>query len=169
MNFGKRVQISPAPTFFSALFSTLVAKNIATKKAMKPIRMFWMLFTRTAACSASGPSALPASTTAPVESTVPPMRAPPMSWLIPTALMIIGSNTIMRIVNMIEMEMAIERSSFFAPEAAPVAMAADVPQTEVAEAKVITRGLLSIFRTFVPSHHMNMMTIGVTIHAIPRP
>ena len=169
MNLGKRVQISPAPTFFSEFLSTLVAKNTATKKAMNPIRMFWMLFTRTAACSASGPRAFPARTTAPVESTVPPMRAPPISWLIPTALMIIGSNTIIRIVNMIEMEIAIERSSFLAPEAAPVAIAADVPQTEVAEAKVITRGLLSIFRTFVPSHHMKMITIGVTIHAMPRP
>ena len=83
--------------------------------------------------------------------------------------MIIGSKTIIRIVNMIEIEIAIDRSSFFALAAAPVAIAALVPQTEVAEARVITRGLLSIFRILVPSHHMKIITTGVTIHAIPRP
>lgn len=57
-----------------------------------------MLLTRTAACSPSGPSAFPTSTTAPVESTVPPIRAPHISSLIPRALIIIGSNTIIRIV-----------------------------------------------------------------------
>ena len=169
MNLGKRVQISPAPTLRSEFFSTLVAKKRAVKNAMKPIRMFWMLFTRTAACSPSAPRALPASTTAPVESTVPPIRAPPISGLIPTALMIIGSKTIIRIVKIIEIEIAIPRSLFFAPAAAPVAMAALVPQTDVAEAMVMTRGLLSILRTLVPNHHMKMMTIGVTPHAIPRP
>ena len=49
MNFGKRYQISPAPTFAPVL-STFVAKKTATKKAMNPIRMFWMDFTSTAAC-----------------------------------------------------------------------------------------------------------------------
>ena len=169
MNFGKRVQISPAPTFLFGSLSTRVAKKIATKKAMKPIRMFWMLLTRTAACSASGPRALPASTTAPVESTVPPIRAPPISWDMPTARMIIGAKTIIRMVKIMEIEMAMERSSFLAPEAAPVAMAADVPQTEVAEAMVMTSGLLPIFSTLVPNHHMKRMTIGVTIQAMPRP
>ena len=169
MNLGKRVQISPAPTVRDCLLSILVVKNTATKKAMKPMRMFWMLFTRTAACSPSGPSALPASTTAPVESTVPPMSAPPIRGLIPTALIIIGSNTIISMVNMMDTEMAIPRSFFFAPAAAPVAIAALVPQTDVAEATVITRGLLSILSTRVPNHHMKIITMGVTIHAIPRP
>ena len=41
---------------------------------------------------------------------------------------------------MIDIEIATERSSFLAPEAAPVAIAAEVPQTEVAADKVITRG-----------------------------
>ena len=169
MNLGKRVQISPAPTLLSPLLSTRVAKKMATKKAMNPMRMFWMLFTSTAACSASGPRALPASTTAPVLSTVPPISEPPISWFMPHALIIMGSNTIMRIVNMMEMEMARERSSFFALAAAPVAMAAEVPQTDVADARVITRGLLSILSTLVPNHHMKMMTMGVTIQAMPRP
>ena len=97
------------------------------------------------------------------------MRAPPISGLIPTHLMIIGSNTIISTVNMIEMEMAIPRSCFLQFAAAPVAMAAEVPHTLVAEAIVMTRGLLSILRTLVPNHHMKMMTIGVTIHAMPSP
>ena len=131
--------------------------------------MFWMDFTSTAAVWASSPRAVPATTTAPVLSTVPPMRAPPISGLIPTHLMIIGSNTIISTVKMMEMEMAIPRSFFLQLEAAPVAMAAEVPQTLVAEAIVITSGLLSILSTLVPNHHMNMITIGVTIHAMPRP
>ena len=49
MNFGNLYQISPAPTLVP-VFSTLVAKKTATKKAMKPIRMFWIDFTSTAAC-----------------------------------------------------------------------------------------------------------------------
>ena len=128
-----------------------------------------MDFTSTAAVCASGPRAVPATTTAPVESTVPPIREPPMSALMPQARMSIGPKTIIRMVKMMEMETAIERSSFFAPEAAPVAMAAEVPQTLVAEARVITSGLLVIFRTFVPNHHMKMITTGVTIQAMPRP
>ena len=97
------------------------------------------------------------------------MRAPPINWFMPQARMIIGSNTIIRMVKMMEMEMAMERSSFLALAAAPVAMAALVPHTEVAEAKVMTKGLLPIFSTLVPNHHMKMMTIGVTPQAMPRP
>ena len=88
---------------------------------------------------------------------------------IPTALMIIGSRTIIRTVKIIEIETTIVRSVFLQLEAAPVAIAALVPQTLVAEAIVMTSGLLSILRTFVPNHQMKRMTIGVTIHAIPRP
>ena len=76
---------------------------------------------------------------------------------------------VLSVIKMIEMEMASERSSFLALAAAPVAIAAEVPQTEVAEARVITSGLLPIFKTLVPNHHMKRMTIGVTIQAMPRP
>ena len=97
------------------------------------------------------------------------MRAPPIIGDIPVALMMIGSKTIISTVNMMDMDTAIVRSVFLQLEAAPVAIAAEVPQTLVAEARVMTRGLLSIFMTRVPSHHMKRMTIGVTIHAMPRP
>ena len=70
---------------------------------------------------------------------------------------------------MMEMLMAKERSSFLALAAAPVAIAALVPQTEVAAATVMTKGLLPIFSTLVPNHHMKMMTMGVTIQAMPKP
>ena len=83
--------------------------------------------------------------------------------------MIIGSNTIIKMVKMMEMEMAMERSFFLAPEAAPVAMAAEVPHTLVAADRVMTRGLFSILNTFVPSHHMKRITMGVTTQAMPRP
>ena len=43
------------------------------------------------------------------------------------------------------------------------------PAMTSAAARVITRGLLPILNTLVPSHHMKMMTIGVTIQAMPRP
>ena len=85
------------------------------------------------------------------------------------ALMITGSSTIISTVKMMEIDMVIVRSSFLHPEAAPEAMAADVPHTLVAEAMVITSGLLSILSTLVPNHHMNRITIGVTTQAIPRP
>ena len=87
----------------------------------------------------------------------------------PVARMSTGSSAIIRTVKMIEMEMVIVRSSFLQLEAAPVAMAAEVPQTLVAEAIVMTSGLLSILSTRVPNHHMNRITTGVTIQAIPRP
>ena len=70
---------------------------------------------------------------------------------------------------MMEMLTTIERSSFLQRDAAPVAMAAEVPHTEVAAAMVMTIGLLLIFSTLVPNHHINIITIGVTIQAIPRP
>ena len=72
-------------------------------------------------------------------------------------------------VKIMEIDTAIDKSLFFALAAAPVAIAALVPHTLVALASVITSGLLSILNTFVPSHHMKIITNGVTIHAIPSP
>ena len=68
-----------------------------------------------------------------------------------------------------EIETAIDRSFFLAFEAAAVAIAALVPHTLVAADKVMTRGLLPIFKTFIPNYHINNITIVVTIHAIPKP
>ena len=97
------------------------------------------------------------------------MRDPPMICDIPQALMITGSSTIIMIVNMMDMDTVMERSFFLAFDAAAVAIAALVPQTLVAVAMVMTSGLLPILSTLVPNHHMNRITIGVTIQAIPRP
>ena len=99
---------------------------------------------------------------------VPPISEPPISWFMPIARMIIGSKTIINTVKMIEIDTTTVRSAL-ALEAAAVAMAALVPQTLVAVERVMTRGLLSIFNTFVPSHHMNRITMGVTIQVMPKP
>ena len=88
---------------------------------------------------------------------------------IPSHSIAIGSKIIIRIVKMIEMDIATERSSFLHPEAAPVAIAAYVPQTDVAAERVMRSGLLVIFSTLLPNHHIKIITSGVTPHAIPRP
>ena len=80
-----------------------------------------------------------------------------------------GMPTIMITVKMSELPTAKARSVFFARAAAAAAMAADVPQTEVAAATVITRGWLDIFSTRTPYHHMKTITTGVTPQAIPSP
>ena len=80
-----------------------------------------------------------------------------------------GRPTIMRTVKMSEVPTANARSVFFALAAAAAAMAAEVPQTEVAAATVMTSGLFLIFSTLTPNHHMKTMTIGVTPQAMPRP
>ena len=81
MNFGKRCQISPTPGRPPP--SAVVAepereKKIAMPRATKPMRMFWIILTSAATCPPTSPRACPASTTAPVESTVPPIHAPPI-------------------------------------------------------------------------------------------
>ena len=136
---------------------------------MNPMRMFWIDLTSTAEVCPSSPRTVPATATAPVESTVPPISAPPISSPRPIARIRTGSNTIIRTVKIMEIDTERERSVFFARAAAPVAMAALVPQTEVAVARVMTNGLLSIFNTRVPKNHINRMTSGVTIQAMPRP
>ena len=172
MNLGKRLHISIAPTFSmppSSPPSTLVAKKIETKNATKPIRMFCIDLTSTAAVWASSPRAVPATTTAPVLSTVPPMSAPPIIGDMPTALIMGGMPTIIITVKIIEIDTATVRSVFLHFAAAPVAMAAEVPHTLVADARVITRGLFLILSTLVPNHHMKIMHSGHTIHEMPRP
>ena len=146
-----------------------MAKNRDTKKATNPIRMFWIDFTSTAAVWASSPRAVPATTTAPVLSTVPPISAPPMMGDMPTASMMGGMATIMITVKIMEIDTATVRSVFLQLAAAPVAMAADVPHTLVAEARVMTSGLFLILSTLVPNHHMKIMQMGQTIQEIPSP
>ena len=100
---------------------------------------------------------------------MPPIHAPPTIGSMCTSLMKKGIPTIISTVKISEVPTANARSVFLAFAAAAAAMAADVPQTEVAAAIVITSGLFWILSTFTPSHHMKMMTIGVTPHAMPRP
>ncbi len=67
------------------------------------------------------------------------------------------------------MEITMERSFLLQPDAAPVAMAAEVPQTAVAEDRVITRLLSCIFNTLVPNQYMKIITMGVTTQAMAIP
>jgi hypothetical protein len=61
------------------------------------------------------------------------------------------------------------KSVFLALQAAAVAIAAEVPHTDVAAAIVITIRLFFIFKILVPKIHMKIITIGVTNQAIPKP
>ena len=88
-----------------------------------------MDFTSTATVYAVSPRAVPATVTAPVESTVPPMSAPPIISPRPNTRINTGSNTIINTVKIMEIDTAIDRSFFFALLAAPTAIAADGPQT----------------------------------------
>lgn len=80
-----------------------------------------------------------------------------------------GRPTIMRTVKTSDVPTANARSVFFAFAAAAAAIAAEVPQTDVAAAIVMTSGLFRILSTFVPYHHMKTMTTGVTPQAMPSP
>ncbi len=131
--------------------------------------MFWIILTTAATVSARGPRKAPAATTAPVESMVPPIQAPPRTGSMPTQAMNIGMKIIISTVKISVMPTARVSSSFLARDAAATAMAAETPQTEVAAAMMITSGLLTIFRTRVPKSHMKMITVGVTIQATISP
>ena len=89
-NFGKRCQISPAPTCLPATQSTLVHQYTATQKAVTPIMTFWIILMVAATYMAFWPRNAPAAATAPVESMVPPIQAPPRTSGMPTALMKAG-------------------------------------------------------------------------------
>ena len=117
---------------------------------------------------AASPSSSPAATTAPVESTVPPIQAPPTVSFIPAILMRTGRPTRSITVDNNEIEMTRVRRSFLALVAAATAIAAETPQTEVAAA-IMTVSFLSNFRTDVPYLYIINRTRGVTPQASSRP
>ena len=170
MNLGNRRQISPAPGRGPpASASTRVTQNTATRKATRPIRLFWIIFTMAAICSAWLPSRAPAATTAPVASTVPPIQAAPTTMSMPTARMPSGISTIIRTVKISDMPTARVSSSLCARAAAATAMAAETPHTDVAAAMTITSERLVIFSTRVPNRYMKTSTVGVTTQATNSP
>ena len=67
-----------------------------------------------------------------------------------------GSNTIISTVKIIDTDTAILRSVFLALDAAPTAMAADVPQTLVAVARVMTSGLFSEIKNPYPLMYLDI-------------
>jgi hypothetical protein len=101
---------------------------------------FWIIFTVAATSPTSLPSDSPAATTAPVASIVPPIQAPPTSGSSPSARIAGGIATIMMTVKKSERPIASDSSSFFARHAAPVAIAADTPHTDMSAASVMQSG-----------------------------
>ena len=80
-----------------------------------------------------------------------------------------GIPTIIITVKINDKPTANVKSVFLALHAAAVAIAADVPHTDVAAEITITIGLFFIFNTLVPNNHMKIITVGVTNQAIPKP
>ena len=123
---------------------------------MIPIIEFWIIFT-VAATSAGRlssrffPSISPAATTAPVASIVPPSQAPPTIGSISAHWMNGGIATIIATVNSSESPIASDSSSFFALQAAPVAIAADTPHTDMSAAITMHRLLEGIFNQWTPN------------------
>ena len=77
INFGNLYQIWINPGFSVFFLSIVVTHMKAITKAIKAIMTFCISFITVATSIACSPSSSPAATTAPVESTVPPIHAPP--------------------------------------------------------------------------------------------
>ena len=86
--------------------------------------MFCIIFIVEATSRATGPSNSPAATTAPVESTVPPIHAPANTGFNPNFFIIKGIITIINEVNKIDIPTANVNSSFLALLALAAAIAA---------------------------------------------
>jgi len=77
INFGNLYQIWMNPGFSFFVVSIFVTHMKAITKAINAIMTFCISFITVATSIACSPSNSPAATTAPVESTVPPIHAPP--------------------------------------------------------------------------------------------
>jgi len=134
INFGNLYQIWIRLGFSFDVLSIFVTQRNATTKAIRAIITFWMSFITVATSIACSPSSSPAATTAPVESTVPPIHAPPTTKSIPRILIKAGKPTRSITVDNREIDIVNVSNSFLALVAAATAMAAETPQTEVAAA-----------------------------------
>jgi hypothetical protein len=123
---------------------------------MIPIIEFWIIFTVAATSagrlsSISLPSISPAATTAPVASIVPPSQAPPTIGSIPAQRMNGGIATIIATVNNSDSPIASDSSSFFALQAAPVAIAAETPHTDMSAEITMQSDFEGIFIQWTPN------------------
>ena len=158
-----------ALTFWPSCTSTLAHQYMATQKAVTPMSTFWIILTVAATCRALGPMKAPAAATAPVASTVPPIQAPPRISGMPTQLMKAGMATIMMAVKVRDRPMDRVSSSFLARQAAAVAMAAEVPHTDMSAEMTMFRVREGILSTFWPKMKVLMSTMGVTTQATKMP
>ena len=135
---------------------------------------FWIIFTVAATSagrlsSSSRPSISPAATTAPVASIVPPSHAPPTIGSMPACRMKGGMATIIATVKASDRPMASDSSSFFALQAAPVAIAADTPHTDMSAEITMHSDFDGIFITRTPNQYVATSTIGVTTQLVSNP
>jgi hypothetical protein len=80
-----------------------------------------------------------------------------------------GIATIMSTVKTSDRPMASDNSSFFARQAAPVAIAADTPHTDMSAVTTMHRDREGIFSRCTPAQYVATSTIGVTIHDVITP
>src|SRR4051812_47296110 len=100
--------------------------------AASPSNTFWENLTMVLIFNATSPTSVPAATTAPVVSIVPPSQAPVTSWESPSQCAMYGIAIIIGIAVISTSEITYE-SFFVSPLMAPaVAIAADTPQIETA-------------------------------------
>ena len=111
---------------------------------------FWIILIVAATYIAFSPRKAPAAATAPVESMVPPIQAPPRISGSPIALITAGMTIIIMAVKTSDRPIESVNSSFLARQAAAVAMAAEVPQTDISAEITTLRVLDGIFMTFWP-------------------
>jgi hypothetical protein len=105
-------------------------------KATTPMRAFWAIFTTTARSRASLPAMVPAATTAPVVSIVPPSQAPVTADAKCSSRATSGSSTSIGTATM-RMRETVWLTFFGSPlSAPPAAMAADTPQTDTPVARI---------------------------------
>ena len=100
---------------------------------------------------------------------VPPIQAPPTSGSSPIAVITGGITTIMITVKNSDRAIVSEISSFFARQAAPTAIAAETPQTDMSAESVMQSDRDGTRRMWAPNRYVATRTTGVTIHAVMMP
>src|SRR6056297_1483921 len=108
---------------------------------MTPIITFWIILMVAATYMASMPISSPAATTDPVLSTVPPIQAPAHTGCMPVILAMVGSKKIITATKIMDIPMDRVSSSFLAPLAEALAMAAETPDTHISEETVMLSSL----------------------------
>ena len=167
-NLGKRSHMIEADTFFPFLFDlSRYVQKTEIAKAASPKRTFCENLTIVAYLRPVSPAMVPAATTAPVVSMVPPSQAPVTTSDNPIQRAITGIKIIIGIA-IIRTSEIMNDNFFLSPLIAPaVAIAADTPQIETALESIVaySSSTLSLRETQNVKYH----TVTTTITACKRP